>query len=40
VRGDLATPGTRLDALVRNKAVPMEVCNMPFTPTRYFRGPA
>ena len=33
-----ATPGTRLDALVRGKAVPMEVAPMPFVPNRYYRG--
>ena len=31
-------PGTRLDALVRGKAVPMQVCPMPFVPHRYNRG--
>ena len=31
-------PGTRLDALVRGKAVPMQVCPMPFVPHRYHRG--
>jgi aminomethyltransferase len=30
--------GTRLQALVRGKAVPMQVCAMPFHPTRYYRG--
>jgi len=38
VRTELSTPGTRLDAIVRNKPVPMEVVTMPFVPTRYFRG--
>ncbi|MBS0427349.1 MAG: glycine cleavage system aminomethyltransferase GcvT [Proteobacteria bacterium] len=33
-----AEPGTRIDALVRGKAVPMEVTQMPFVPARYFRG--
>jgi len=33
-----AAPGTRLQALVRGKAVPMEVRTMPFTPNRYYRG--
>ncbi len=32
------TPGTRLHALVRGKAVPMEVVTLPFVPTRYYRG--
>ncbi|MDM7949609.1 glycine cleavage system aminomethyltransferase GcvT [Hydrogenophaga sp.] len=30
--------GTRLQAMVRGKAVPMEVAAMPFVPNRYFRG--
>ena len=34
----LASPGTRLDAIVRGKPVPMEVARMPFVPTRYYRG--
>ncbi|MBN8749152.1 Aminomethyltransferase [Xylophilus ampelinus] len=33
-----AEPGTRIDAIVRGKAVPMEVTQMPFVPARYFRG--
>ena len=33
-----AAIGTRLDAMVRGKPVPMEVVSMPFTPNRYFRG--
>jgi aminomethyltransferase len=33
-----AEPGTRVDAIVRGKAVPMEVTQMPFVPARYFRG--
>ena len=33
-----ATIGTRMQALVRGKAVPMEVCALPFVPTRYYRG--
>lgn len=33
-----AALGTRLNALVRGKAVPMEVCALPFVPTRYYRG--
>mgnify|MGYP001627231535 CR=1 FL=1 len=36
----LATAGTRVDALVRGKRVPMEVSPMPFVPNRYYRGPA
>ncbi|AMO24558.1 glycine cleavage system aminomethyltransferase GcvT [Ramlibacter solisilvae] len=34
----LATPGTRVDAIVRGKPVPMEVAAMPFVPNRYYRG--
>ena len=34
----LATHGTRLQARVRGKAVPMEVVPLPFVPARYFRG--
>ncbi len=33
-----ATIGTRVQAMVRGKAVPMEVAAMPFVPNRYFRG--
>jgi len=33
-----AAPGTRLNALVRGKPVPMEVSTMPFLPPRYHRG--
>ena len=32
------TLGTRINAIVRGKPVPMEVCAMPFVPTRYYRG--
>ena len=34
----LAAVGTRLNAMVRGKPVPMEVAPMPFTPHRYCRG--
>ena len=34
----LAALGTRVNAIVRGKPVPMEVAPMPFTPNRYFRG--
>jgi aminomethyltransferase len=34
----LAAVGTRLNALVRGKPVPMEVSPMPFVPNRYYRG--
>ena len=33
-----AALGTRLNAIVRGKAVPMEVAAMPFVPNRYHRG--
>ena len=33
-----AALGTRLNAIVRGKPVPMEVRAMPFVPNRYFRG--
>lgn len=38
VHAELATVGTRINAIVRGKVVPMEVTAMPFVPTRYFRG--
>lgn len=38
VRPDLAAIGTRLQAMVRGKPVPMEVTAMPFVPARYHRG--
>jgi len=33
-----AAVGTRINAMVRGKPVPMEVVAMPFVPTNYFRG--
>ena len=39
VHPDHASPGHRLNAVVRGKAVPMEVVAMPFVPNRYHRGP-
>jgi aminomethyltransferase len=33
-----AAVGTRVNAIVRGKPVPMEVAAMPFVPTRYWRG--
>jgi aminomethyltransferase len=33
-----AEPGTRLQAIVRGKPVPMEVSTLPFVPAHYFRG--
>lgn len=35
---DLAVIGTRVDALVRGKPVPMQVSAMPFVPNRYYRS--
>ena len=35
---EFAAPGTRVHAMVRGKAVPMEVSAMPFLPPRYHRG--
>ena len=33
-----AAIGTRVNAIVRGKAIPMEVRAMPFVPANYFRG--
>jgi aminomethyltransferase len=38
VNSALSELGTKLVAVVRGKPVPMEVCAMPFVPTRYYRG--
>ncbi len=38
VSPEFATAGSRVNAIVRGKAVPMEVAPMPFVPNRYFRG--
>ncbi|EER61121.1 glycine cleavage system T protein [Acidovorax delafieldii 2AN] len=38
VQPAFAALGTRVNAIVRGKAVPMEVSAMPFVPTRYYRG--
>jgi len=38
VQTQYAQVGTRLNAMVRGKAVPMEVCPLPFVPNRYHRG--
>jgi aminomethyltransferase len=35
---EFAALGTRINAIVRGKNVPMEVAAMPFNPTNYFRG--
>ena len=38
VQPDFSRPGTRVNAMVRGKAVPMVVTAMPFVPSRYHRG--
>lgn len=38
VQPAFAALGTRVNAIVRGKVVPMEVSAMPFVPTRYYRG--
>ena len=38
VKPEFATIGTRVHAMVRGKAVPMEVVATPFVPTRIYRG--
>ena len=38
VGAEYAAVGTRLNAIVRGKVVPMEVAAMPFLPPNYFRG--
>ena len=38
VSPEQAAVGTRMQAMVRGKAVPMEVAAMPFVPNRYHRG--
>ena len=38
VQAEYAAVGTRLNAMVRGKAVPMEVSPLPFVANRYFRG--
>jgi aminomethyltransferase len=38
VQSEYAALGTRLNALVRGKAVPMQVSPLPFVPNRYHRG--
>jgi aminomethyltransferase len=35
---ELASPGTRVNAIVRGKPVAMEVAAMPFVPAHYYRG--
>ena len=34
---EFAATGSRINAIVRGKAVPMEVAPMPFVPNRYYR---
>ncbi len=38
VEASLAGSGQRMQAIVRGKPVPMEVCPLPFVPHRYIRG--
>ncbi|MDD5334014.1 MAG: glycine cleavage system aminomethyltransferase GcvT [Rhodoferax sp.] len=38
VAAEYATLGSKVNAIVRGKPVPMEVVAMPFVPTRYYRG--
>ncbi len=38
VSAEFASIGSRVNAMVRGKAVPMQVSAMPFVPNRYFRG--
>jgi aminomethyltransferase len=38
VTPEFAATGSRINAIVRGKAVPMEVAPMPFVPNRYHRG--
>ena len=38
VQRELGEPGTALQVSVRDKAMPVTVTRMPFTPQRYFRG--
>ncbi len=38
VQAEYAQAGTRLNAMVRGKAVPMQISALPFVPNRYHRG--
>jgi aminomethyltransferase len=38
VESPFSAPGTKLDLLVRGKAMPAEVTAMPFVPNRYKRA--
>jgi aminomethyltransferase len=40
VTADRSTAGTGLQAIVRGKALPVRVADMPFVEHRYYRGPA
>ena len=35
---DLASVGTKIDALVRGRSLPLSVAKMPFVEQRYYRG--
>ena len=37
VKQSFAEPGTKLQAMVRNKSLEAEVCKLPFVPQDYFR---
>ena len=39
VQAEYAAVGTRVNAMVRGKPVPMQVSALPFVPNRYYRGP-
>ena len=38
VQAEYAASGTRMNAMVRGKAVPMQISALPFVPNRYYRG--
>jgi aminomethyltransferase len=38
VQAEYTQAGTRLNAMVRGKAVPMQISALPFVPNRYHRG--
>jgi glycine cleavage system aminomethyltransferase T len=38
VKASASSVGSKINAVVRGKLVPMEVCPTPFIPPRYFRG--
>ncbi|MBL4841295.1 MAG: glycine cleavage system aminomethyltransferase GcvT, partial [Thalassospira sp.] len=35
---EFAAPGTKVDLMVRGKARPAEIVELPFAPHRYYRG--